>query len=129
MEPHLFLLGRMCSAALASVPVSPKHILTHIVVTIHLTLLVILSLRDGLAFFYSFHKLQVKLRSLYDYLTDRQESTDTQDGGNMELRLGLRQISRRKNRRALISPEVTALQMEQILQVAERRLLANSAQN
>ena len=49
VKPDLFLLGCMSSAALAGVPVSPKHVLPYIVVTIHLALLVILTLRNRLS--------------------------------------------------------------------------------
>ena len=67
MEPNFFLLGCMSSAALAGVPVSPKHVLPYIVVTIHLALLVILTLRNGLSIRNGFQQLQVELGGLYDH--------------------------------------------------------------
>ena len=67
MEPNFFLLGCMSSAALAGVPVPPKHVLPYIVVTIHLALLVILTLRNGLSIRNGFQQLQVELGGLYDH--------------------------------------------------------------
>ena len=66
VEPNFFLLGCMSSAALAGVVVSPKHVLPYIVVTIHLALLVVLTLRYWFAFFNGFQQLQVELGGLYD---------------------------------------------------------------
>ena len=85
MEPNFFLLGCMSSAALAGVPVSPKHVLTHIVVTVHLALLVVFSLWDGFAFLDSFQQLQVELGGLYDYLAHRQDAANHLDGGDVLL--------------------------------------------
>ena len=85
MEPDFLFLGRVCSAALAGVAVSPKHVLTHIVVTVHLALLVVLTLRDGFAFFNGFQQLQVELSSLYDHLAHRQDAANPLDGGDVLL--------------------------------------------
>ena len=85
VKPDLFLLGCMSSAALAGVPVSPKHVLPYIVVTVHLALLVILTLRDRFAFLDGFQQLQVELGGFYDHLADGQDTTDAPDGSDMLL--------------------------------------------
>ena len=79
VKPDLFFLGCVCSTALTSVVVSPKHILTHIVVTVHLALLVVFSLWDGLPFLDGFQQLQVELGGLYDYLAYRQDAANHLD--------------------------------------------------
>ena len=85
MEPDLFFLGCVCSATLTGVPVSPKHVLPYIVVTIHLALLVILTLRNGLSIRNGFQQLQVELGGLYDHFADGQDTTDAPDGSDMLL--------------------------------------------
>ena len=67
VKPDLFFLGCVCSATLTGVPVSPKHVLPYIVVTVHLTLLVVLALRDRFAFFNGLQQLEVELGGLYDH--------------------------------------------------------------
>ena len=67
VKPDLFFLGCVCSAALTGVIISPKHVLPYIVVTVHLALLVILTLRDRFAFLDGFQQLQVELGGLYDH--------------------------------------------------------------
>lgn len=85
MEPNLFLLGCMSSAALAGVPVSPKHVLPYIVVTVHLALLVILTLRDRFAFLDGFQQLQVELGGLYDHFAHGQDAANHLDGSDVLL--------------------------------------------
>ena len=70
VKPDLFFLGCVCSAALTGVIISPKHVLPYIVVTIHLALLVILTLRNGLSIRNGFQQLQVELGGFYDHLAD-----------------------------------------------------------
>ena len=79
VEPDLFLFGWISSTALTSVVVSPKHILTHIVVTVHLALLVILTLRNGLSIRNGFQQLQVELGGFYDHLADGQDAANPLD--------------------------------------------------
>ena len=79
VKPDLFLLAWMNSTALTSVVVSPKHILTHIVVTVHLALLVILTLRDRFAFLDGFQQLQVELGGLYDHFAYGQDAANPLD--------------------------------------------------
>ena len=85
MEPHLFLLGRVRSAALAGIAVAPQNILAHVVVTIHLPMLVVLALRNRLPFRNCLEELQVELGGLYDHFADGQDTTDAPDGGDMIL--------------------------------------------
>ena len=85
VKPDVLFLGWMSSAALAGVPVSPKHVLPYIVVTIHLALLVILTLRNGLSIRNGFQQLQVELGGFYDHLADGQDTTDAPDGSDMLL--------------------------------------------
>ena len=79
VKPDLFFLGCVCSTTLASVVVSPKHVLTHIVVTIHLALLVILTLRNGLSIRNGFQQLQVELGGLYDHFAHGQDAANPLD--------------------------------------------------
>ena len=79
VKPDLLLLGWMSSAALTSVVVSPKHVLPYIVVTIHLALLVILTLRNGLSIRNGFQQLQVELGGFYDHLADGQDAANPLD--------------------------------------------------
>ena len=79
VEPNFFLLGCMSSAAFAGVPVSPKHVLPYIVVTIHLALLVILTLRNGLSIRNGFQQLQVELGGLYDHFAHGQDAANPLD--------------------------------------------------
>ena len=79
MEPDLFILGCVCSTALASVAVSPKHVLTHIVVTVHLALLVVLTLRYWFAFFNGLQQLEVELGGLYDHFAHGQDAENPLD--------------------------------------------------
>ena len=79
MEPDLFFLGCVCSATLTGVPVSPKHVLPYIVVTVHLTLLVVLALRDRFAFLDGFQQLQVELGGLYDHFAHGQDAANPLD--------------------------------------------------
>lgn len=81
----IFLLGRMSTAALAGIAVSPEHILPYIVVSVHFSLLVVLSLRDRLTFFNGFQQLQIKLSGLYDHFADGKNVTDSLNAGNMFL--------------------------------------------
>ena len=85
VKPDLFFLGCVCSTTLASVAVSPKHVLTHIVVTVHLALLVILTLRDRFAFLDGFQQLQVELSGLYDHFARGQDAANHLDGGDVLL--------------------------------------------
>ena len=85
VEPDLFLFGWVSSTALTSVVVSPKHVLPYIVVTIHLALLVILTLRNGLSIRNGFQQLQVELGGFYDHFADGQDTTDAPDGSDMLL--------------------------------------------
>ena len=85
VKPDLFFLGCVCSAALTGVIISPKHVLPYIVVTVHLALLVILTLRDRFAFLDGFQQLQVELGGFYDHLADGQDTTDAPDGSDMLL--------------------------------------------
>ena len=57
VKPDLFFLGCVCSTTLASVVVSPKHVLPYIVVAVHLALLVIFTLRNGSSFLDSLQQL------------------------------------------------------------------------
>ena len=75
------------TAALAGIAVSPEHILPDVVAAKHLTLLVILSLRNGLASGDSFEQLQVKLSCFHNYLADRQQSACPADCGDVFLNL------------------------------------------
>ena len=75
VKPDLFFLGCVCSAALTGVIISPKHVLPYIVVTIHLALLVILTLRNGLSIRNGFQQMQVELGGFYDHLADGQDTT------------------------------------------------------
>ena len=79
VKPDLFFLVCVCSTTLASVVVSPKHVLTHIVVTIHLALLVILTLRNGLSIRNGFQQLQVELGGLYDHFAHGQDAANPLD--------------------------------------------------
>ena len=85
VKPDFLLFAWMSSASLASVVVSPKHVLPYIVVTIHLALLVILTLRNGLSIRNGFQQLQVELGGFYDHLADGQDTTDAPDGSDMLL--------------------------------------------
>ena len=85
VKPDLFFLGCVCSAALTGVIISPKHVLPYIVVTIHLALLVILTLRNGLSIRNGFQQLQVELGGFYDHLADGQDTIDAPDGSDMLL--------------------------------------------
>ena len=85
VKPDFLLFAWMSSAALASVVVSPKHVLPYIVVTIHLALLVILTLRNGLSIRNGFQQMQVELGGFYDHLADGQDTTDAPDGSDMLL--------------------------------------------
>ena len=78
MEPNFFLLGCMSSTHLQVYP-SPKHVLPYIVVTIHLALLVILTLRNGLSIRNGFQQLQVELGGFYDHLADGQDAANPLD--------------------------------------------------
>ena len=79
VKPDLFFLGCVCSTSLASVVVSPKHVLPYIVVTVHLALLVILTLRDRFAFLDGFQQLQVELGGLYDHFAHGQDAANPLD--------------------------------------------------
>ena len=79
VKPDVLFLGWMSSAALAGVPVSPKHVLPYIVVTVHLALLVILTLRDRFAFLDGFQQLQVELGGLYDHFAHGQDAANPLD--------------------------------------------------
>ena len=79
MEPDLFFLGCVCSAALTGVIISLKHVLPYIVVTIHLALLVILTLRNGLSIRNGFQQLQVELGGLYDHFAHGQDAANPLD--------------------------------------------------
>ena len=79
VKPDLFFLGCVCSTTLASVVVSPKHVLPYIVVTIHLALLVILTLRNGLSIRNGFQQLQVELGGLYDHFAHGQDAANPLD--------------------------------------------------
>ena len=89
MEPHLFLLGRVRSAALAGIAVTPQNILAHVVVAVHLALLVVLALRNRLPFRNGLEELQVELGGLHNHLADRQDGAGTPDGGHVLLNLDL----------------------------------------
>ena len=79
VKPDLFFLGCVCSAALTGVIISPKHVLPYIVVTIHLALLVILTLRNGLSIRNGFQHLQVELGGLYDHFAHGQDAANPLD--------------------------------------------------
>ena len=79
VKPDLFFLGCVCSAALTGVIISPKHVLPYIVVTIHLALLVILTLRNGLSIRNGFQQLQVELGGLYDHFAHGQDAANPLD--------------------------------------------------
>lgn len=79
VKPDLFFLGCVCSAALTGVIISPKHVLPYIVVTIHLALLVILTLRNGLSIRNGFQQLQVELGGLYDHFAHGQDAANHLD--------------------------------------------------
>ena len=79
VKPDFLLFAWMSSAALASVVVSPKHVLPYIVVTIHLALLVILTLRNGLSIRNGFQHLQVELGGLYDHFAHGQDAANPLD--------------------------------------------------
>ena len=53
--------------------------------TIHLALLVILTLRNGLSIRNGFQQLQVELGGFYDHLADGQDTIDAPDGSDMLL--------------------------------------------
>ena len=71
MEFDILLFGGMRSAALTGISITPKDILPDIVVSVHLTLLVVFSSRNRFTCLNSLQQLQVKLRSFNDYLADR----------------------------------------------------------
>lgn len=77
------------AAVLAGVIVPPEHILTHIVESKHLTLLIVLSLRDRLTIKHCFDELQVKFRGFHHDICDREDTHDPQDGCDMLLDLYL----------------------------------------
>ena len=79
VKPDLFFLGCVCSTTLASVVVSPKHVLPYIVVAVHLALLVIFTLRDRFAFLDGFQQLQVELGGLYDHFAHGQDAANHLD--------------------------------------------------
>ena len=79
VKPDLFFLGCVCSTTLASVIVSPKHVLPYIVVTIHLALLVVLTLRNRFAFLDGFQQMQVELGGLYDHFAHGQDAANPLD--------------------------------------------------
>ena len=79
VKPDLFFLGCVCSAALTGVIISPKHVLPYIVVTVHLALLVILTLRNGLSIRNGFQQLQVELGGLYDHFAHGQDAANPLD--------------------------------------------------
>jgi len=85
MKPDFFFLCCVSSTALANVVVFPKHVLTYIVVTVHLTLLVILTLKDGFAFFDGLQQLQVEFGGLYNHFTHGQDMANPLDGGDVFL--------------------------------------------
>lgn len=51
----------------------------------YLLLLVVLSLRDGFAFFNGFQQLRVELGGFYDHLANGQDTANHLDGSNMLL--------------------------------------------
>ena len=77
------------STAATGISVPMKYILPDIVMAQHFALLIILTLRNRLAFLYGFEKLQIKLCGFYNDFGDRKQGAYTLDSGNVLLNLDL----------------------------------------
>ena len=87
MQLDGLLIGSFDTTAGAGVVIPPKDVLTHVIGTVHLTLLIVLTFRDRLPILDGFEELKVELRCFNDNLADRKDSTYSLDGSDMFLHL------------------------------------------
>ena len=87
MQLDGLLIGSFDTTAGAGVVIPPKDVLTHVIGTVHLTLLIVLTFRDRLPILDGFEELKVELRCFNDNLADRKDSTYSLDGSDMFLYL------------------------------------------